>query len=66
MERAKERNKNLSELRVGVGVFDQSGGVLEDVESVGEGEEGGGVGRDGEKELEGTSVLRQNGVGETV
>ena len=66
LEGSEEREDDVGVLRVGVGLLEEPGGVLEEVKGVGEGEEEGGVGGDGEEGLEGSSVLGRNGVGEAV
>lgn len=53
-------------LRVLLGLLEHSTRVLEENERVGEREEGGVVGGEGEEGAEGSAVLGRNGVGEGV
>lgn len=66
LERAEEVEEDIGELGVVIGVFDETGGVVEGVEGVGEGEEERGVGREREEEAERGGVLVRHGVGEAV
>ena len=66
MEGSEEGDEDVGELRIVVGLFDESIGVLEEVESVGEREKVRGIGGESEERLERSSILRRNGVGKAI
>jgi len=66
LEGPEEGDEDVGELRKVVGLFDESVGVLEEVESVGEREKVRGIGGESEERLERSSILRRNGVGKAI
>jgi len=63
LEGSEEGNEDVGELRIVFRLFDESIGVLEEVESVGEREKVRGIGGESKERLERTSILRRNSVG---
>lgn len=66
MEGSEERDEDVCELGMVVGLLDESVGVLEEVERVAQREKEWGIRRESEERLERSSVLRRNRVGKAI
>lgn len=66
MEGSEERDEDVCELGMVVGLLDESVGVLEEVERVAQREKEWGIRRESEERLERSSVLARNRVGKAI
>jgi hypothetical protein len=66
LEGSEKRKKYVCELGVVIGLLDESVGVLEEVESVGERKKEWGIGGESEERLERSSILVTNGVRKSI